>query len=165
MSIAPRILHPNFQDRRHAERWTPDRVRARLEEAAETLKRLPAVGCFPAALRAQWPDVVRTFWEAYGADAPCRPRVRPHPAAISRMDEALPWLRWVDDPGRRMVCFARAAGVGEKRLAEEIAVSRATIGRWRKDAEGLIADRLAAGDHAGEKNTLRMRRRFAILIA
>jgi hypothetical protein len=44
--------------------WTPKMVAAYLEEAADTLRRLPnhRVGGYASA----WPEIVRDYWEAFG---------------------------------------------------------------------------------------------------
>lgn len=121
--------------------WTAVTVRARLEAAAETLRRLPRGG--PSArLCGSWPAIVRGVWDHAQAHPRHRPLLRPDPAAIDAMDEALHWLFWVEDARYRTVCFARAAGVGATRLSAELGCDRKTIARWRAAAESIIAQNL-----------------------
>lgn len=126
-------------------RWTSNNVRLRLQGAAETLKRLPGTGLRPSGPHSAWPDIVRGVWDHAQACARERNVLRPTPEAIDRMDAALGWLLWVEERPKRMVCFARAAGVGATRLATELGCDRKTIGRWRAAAEMRIAEKLNEG--------------------
>ncbi|MEM6490915.1 MAG: DUF6362 family protein [Pseudomonadota bacterium] len=122
--------------------WTAADVRTRLQAAAETLRRLPRVGGRPAGMHSSWPDFVRGVWDHGSDHSPRRPSLQASPRAIDQMDAALQWLRLVDDRAKRVVCFARAAGVGATRLAEEFGCDRKTIARWRAAAETDIAKKL-----------------------
>lgn len=122
--------------------WAPGMVEARLEEAADTLRRLPAVkvqGYFST-----WPPIIRDFWEAFGRhDAEVRlgPAT---PAAIDRMDETLLWLRWLEPDEVRLV-WLRAEGVRWKLICARFGIGRTTAWyRW-STALGKIAVRLNAG--------------------
>ena len=122
--------------------WTPTVVAERLEEAADTLRRLPAVrvqGYFST-----WPAVVRDFWEAFGwHDAEVR-LGPPTPRAIDRMDETLQWLRWLEADETRLV-WLRAEGVRWKLISARFGVGRTTAWyRW----SGALA-KIAAGLNAG----------------
>ncbi len=69
----------------------------RLEEAGRTLLALPNKGCRPADTGSGWPAVVHDFSEAYGyGEVEVRVPV-PSPQAITRMDEALRWVRLIPD--------------------------------------------------------------------
>lgn len=122
--------------------WTSDDVRLRLEAAAETLRRLPRVGGRPAGLHTSWPDFVRGAWDHASDHPPRRASLRASPRAIDQMDAALQWLSLVGDRDKRIVCFARAAGVGATRLAQEFGCDRKTIARWRDAAEMEITHKL-----------------------
>jgi len=123
------------------EDWTPEMVQARLAEAADTLRRLPAVkvqGYFNT-----WPTVIRDFWEAFGwQDAEVR--LGPaSPKAIDRMDETIRWLRWLEPDETRLV-WLRAEGVRWKLISARFGVGRTTAWyRWT-GALGKIAARLNA---------------------
>lgn len=121
--------------------WTPKVVAERVEEAADTLRRLPAVkvqGYFST-----WPEVVRDFWDAYGwHDAEVRPGP-PLPRAIDRMDETLCWLRWLDPDETRLV-WLRAEGVRWKLICARFGVGRTTAWHRWESALAKIAIRLNA---------------------
>ena len=119
-------------------RWTPEVVAERLEEAADTLRRLPAVrvqGYFST-----WPAVVRDFWEAFGwHDAEVR-LGPPAPAAIDRMDETLQWLRWLNPDETRLV-WLRAEGVRWKLISARFGVGRTTAWyRWSGALTKIVAE-------------------------
>lgn len=116
--------------------WTPKLVEIRLEEAADTLGRLPPVkvqGYFST-----WPPVVRDFWEAFGwHDAEVR-LGPPTPKAIDRMDEALQWLRWLEPDETRLV-WLRAEGVRWKPICARFGIGRTTAWHRWNSALGKIA--------------------------
>lgn len=123
--------------------WTPKMVEARLEEAADTLRRLPPVkvqGYFST-----WPPIIRDFWEAFGwhdAEARLGP---PTPAAIDRMDETMLWLRWLEPDELRLV-WLRAEGVRWKVIARRFGIDRSTAWRHWTYALIKIASRLNSAD-------------------
>ena len=107
-------------------RWTAKAVADRLEEAAQTLRRLP-----PVKVRgyvSAWPPTIRNFWEAYGRH---EVEVRPGPPtadAIDRMDECLAWLHLLDADEVRLV-WLRAESVRWKSIAHRFGIDRSTA--WR----------------------------------
>jgi len=113
--------------------WTPKTVEARLEEAAHTLRRLPALkvqGYFST-----WPPIIQDFWEAFGwheAEVRLGP---PSPTAIDRMDETMLWLRWLDPDEVRLV-WLRAEGVRWKIIGHRFGIDRSTA--WRHWTYALI---------------------------
>jgi len=119
--------------------WTPERVEERLSEAADVLKRLPeekVQGFFNV-----WPEVVRDFADMVGATP--RPMRRPPPsaAAISRMEEALTWMRFLAPEDGRLL-WARAEGAPWKAICWRFGVSRATAHRRWQYGLSVIALRL-----------------------
>jgi flavin-binding protein dodecin len=124
------------------EDWTPEMVQARLVEAADTLRRLPAVkvqGYFST-----WPPIVRDFWEAFGWNDVEVRLGPPAPDAIDRMDETLQWLRWLEPDETRLV-WLRAEGVRWKLISARFGIGRTTAWyRW-SGALAKIAARLNAG--------------------
>ncbi|MFO7481293.1 DUF6362 family protein [Oceanibaculum nanhaiense] len=119
--------------------YTPELVKARLAEAADTLRRLPS-----ARIRARltaWPDVVQSASTAYGYEAAQTRPAAPTPEAISRMDETLAWLFWVENEGRRLL-WARAMGVPWRRLEDLDGRSHVTLKRAHDRLLGEIARRL-----------------------
>jgi len=143
-------IRATLQDGRIVEAWTAEAVEARLEEAADTLRRLRMSGVWPAQHRSSWPDVVQDFWEAYGGgdfleyhDEPMRPPP-PSSSAIDRMDEAMTWFAYLDDPLDRRVVWAKAFGAGDRRVAAMIGQSRWTVRRRYKRAINMIVEALNA---------------------
>lgn len=97
--------------------WFHADVERRLVAAASTLRRLPMPKHGrPAGFKSAAIDVVRSTVEAYGyEEARVRPPA-PSPEDITRMDEALSWLLWLDAETRRIV-FARSLGFSWRRVA------------------------------------------------
>ena len=125
--------------------WTPKMVAVYLEEAADTLRRLPnhRVGGYASA----WPEIVRDYWEAFGwHDAEVRP-IPPSPKAIDQMDETLRWLWWLEPDQARLV-WARSTGKPWKVIAYDYGIDRTTA--WRRWTYALvtIAARLNSGGTA-----------------
>jgi len=113
--------------------WTPKLVEARLEEAADTLRRLPKVKV--QGFLSTWPPIIRDFWEAFGwHDVEVRPGP-PAPKAIDRMDESLRWMRWLEPEEVRLV-WLRAEGVRWKAIAHRFGMDRSTA--WRHWTYALI---------------------------
>ena len=122
-------------------KWDGKMVAARLEEAVETIKRLPANGLKPTGYVSSWPPILREFFEAYGWN---KLEVRlgpPSPEAIDRMEEVLEWLRWLEPDQVRLV-WLHAEGVPRKLIMARIGVSRATAWRMWAAALVVIATRL-----------------------
>jgi hypothetical protein len=115
------------------DRWTLKLVEARLEEAADTLRRLPEQRI--RGYVGSWTPVIREFCEAYGwHEVPMR-LGPPQAAAIDRMDEALLWLSWLDRDDVRLV-WSRACGVPWKLITGRLGVGRTTA--WRRWVAALI---------------------------
>ena len=116
-------------------------VAARLEEAARTMDLLPAVN--PGRIRSSWPEIIRDFWESYGWNDLKVRLGPPTPDAISRMDECMEWLRWLERDQMQLV-WAKAVGFQWKQIIRRLGISRATA--WRKWSSALseLAARLNA---------------------
>jgi hypothetical protein len=112
--------------------WTPKRVAARLEEAADAMARLPnerVPGFYD-----MWPGIVG------GSLTGDRPAA-PSPEAIDRMEEVLGWLCWLEPEERRLV-WLRAEGLPWKRITHRLGIGRTTA--WQRWTMALlkIASRL-----------------------
>ncbi|MEO5334165.1 MAG: DUF6362 family protein [Magnetococcus sp. YQC-5] len=95
--------------------WTPKMVRDRINEAAKTLRLLQVTGLRPIGYGSSWPDIVHDPNEAFGWN-PTKVRLGPPtPDAITRMDEALIWLLWLDPEQIRLV-WLHADGVERKKI-------------------------------------------------
>jgi Domain of unknown function (DUF6362) len=130
--------------------WTPKMVAVYVEEAADTLRRLPnrRAGGYVSA----WPEIVRDYWEAFGwHDAEVRP-IPPSPKAVDRMDEALAWLAWLE-PGERQLVWLRAEGLPWKRITHRLGIGRTTA--WHRWTVALlkITTRLNAAAEHNRSNT------------
>lgn len=125
---------------------TPEDVAERFEEAARTLRRLPEADR-PQGYFNTWPPFVRTFWEIMAME-PRPMRVWATPESISRMDEALAWLFWLEADAARLV-WLRADGMRWKPICHRLGVSRATAWRWWATAMILVAERANAEERKG----------------
>jgi hypothetical protein len=107
---------------REIKKWTVTDVADRFEEAAYTLKRLPPVkvqGYFNV-----YPEVIRTSIEIMqGEKLPMR-LGPPSAAAISRMEETLEWIFWLDDEDERRLVWLRAARVPWRPICYRIGCGR-----------------------------------------
>lgn len=110
-----------------ADKWTPELVADRLEEAASTIHRLPSV--VPKGYYSFWPDIVHDAMEAYGWDKTVVRLGPPSAGSISRMDEALAWLLWLD-PDQVKLVWLRATRMPWKLIVRRFACDRTTA--WRK---------------------------------
>ena len=111
------------------EKLTQKTLAARLEEAAETMQRLPATGLKPNGFQSSWPPILQDFWETYGDNKPKLRLGPPEPDAITRMDETLAWLRFLE-PEETRLAWAVASRVNRKVIASQFGVHRTTI--WRE---------------------------------
>jgi hypothetical protein len=113
-------------------------VEERVLEAAEVLRKLPGLrsqGYFSA-----WPDVLRSAREI-ARQEPKPMRVLPSPQAISRMEEAITWSRFLE-PEEAHLMWARADGMPWKHLCHRFGISRPTAHRRWEYALSVIAWRL-----------------------
>jgi len=121
--------------------WDRETVGARVREAWDTLRRVPAHGV--PGFGTHWPDFVRDANEAYGHTAVRVRLARASPQAIDRMNETFGWCRFLE--GRphltKAVWVCCGAGMGPRRAGQILGVHRDTA-RARRD-EGL--DRIVEG--------------------
>jgi hypothetical protein len=119
--------------------WTASMVEERLEEAANTLRRLPPIkvqGYFST-----WPQIVhdsddKRDWEVLAI------RLGPPSAqAIDRLDETLIWYRWLTKTESRLV-WLRANKANWKTICSGGGYSRTVAWRYWAYALAKIAYRL-----------------------
>lgn len=120
--------------------WTTEQVKDRFKEAVSTAHQLPSAhvqGFFNS-----WPMIVRQPWEVMSSQD--RPRLRPLLKAqlVERMDEAMGWLMWLDDPRDRRIVLGYAEDFYRSHIARKVGVSRSTIDRRYKSALQRIANQL-----------------------
>jgi hypothetical protein len=117
---------------------TPQQVASRLEEAANTLLRARL------ADYSTIPDIVRSSMEACGNLASVV-TFGPPPTReeVARMDEAIAWLRWLDQEQVKLV-WLRATLIPWKLIEVRLACDRSTA--WRKWTVAInrISSRLAS---------------------
>jgi hypothetical protein len=114
-------------------------VEQRLEEAARIMRRLPPVrvpGYFNT-----WPAMFAEFSDLVGRRPEPMRMPPPSPSAVSQMEEALGWLRWLEVDDAKLV-WERVSGTPWKPLCCRFAISRATANRRYEYALALIAWRL-----------------------
>jgi len=119
--------------------WTPKQVEDRLTEAADVLERLPTErmqGYFNV-----WPQIVHSFADLFGQTPEPMRRPPPPPAAISRMEEALGWLKFLTPEDARLV-WVRAEGAPWKAICWRFGIARATANRRWQYGLSVIALRL-----------------------
>ena len=91
-------------------KYTVTDVADRFEEAASTLRRLPAVhvqGYFNLM-----PEVIRTSVEIMQMEPEERRMGPPTAEAISRMEEVLDWIFYLEDEDERRLVWLRGVGGG-----------------------------------------------------
>ena len=118
--------------------WTPRLVEGRLAEAASVLERLPA----PRRLDYfnTWPAYFHDFSDLVG-QAPQPMRISPSPAAISRMEETLGWLVWLEPEDAKLV-WMRAERARWRAICLRFGIARATAHRRWQYALCVIVWRL-----------------------
>jgi len=114
-------------------------VKARIEEAAETLKRLPRQGM--SQKMTTWPDVVISTFEMRGWGNEKARLGPPSAKAITRMDECLEWLMPLNGTNRRLV-WARACKIPWRRLEDADGRSAVTLRKHHQYALEAMANRL-----------------------
>jgi hypothetical protein len=107
-------------------------------EAAAVLKRLP--GPRVRGYFSTWPDILRSAREIADGD-PKPMKVLPSPQAITRMEEAMTWNRFLE-PEEAHLMWARAEGTPWKHLCYRFGISRTTAHRRWDYALSVIAWRL-----------------------
>ncbi|MBF0461287.1 MAG: hypothetical protein HQL87_07825 [Magnetococcales bacterium] len=106
-----------------------------MEEAARTLRALRVSGMKPKGLGNKWPDVVHKFEEAFGYGETEMRAPPPTPDAITRMDEALNWLFWLE-PDQAQLVWLHAEGVPRKMLMAKLGVCRTKV--WSLWAAAIL---------------------------
>lgn len=119
--------------------WTPTLVEERLVEAASVMKRLPNVrvpGYFNT-----WPKMLVEFADLVQQE-PARLRLPPPaPDAITRMEEALGWLTWLNPIDRKIV-WLRASGERWKTICWKVGLGRTAANQHWLYALCVLAWRL-----------------------
>ncbi len=120
--------------------WTVTMVEERFVDAADTMKRLPDVHV-PGHFNT-WPKMLYEFSDLVGQEPPGFTRVRPTAGAISRMEETLDWLKWLE-PADRKIVWRRALGEPWKQVCFKAGLKRAAAHEHWVYALCIIAARLS----------------------
>ena len=107
---------------REPRKYTVTDVADRFEQAAQTLHRLPRVGVqgyFNAM-----PEVIRTAAEILQEEKLPMRLGPPSAEAISKMEEVLEWVWWLDDEDERRLVWLRAERVVWKRICWRLGCGR-----------------------------------------
>jgi len=121
--------------------WTVTDIADRFEEAAQTLKRMPPVKV--QGYSNAWPEIVRTVMEQLQADRLPMRLGPPTPDAISRMEETINWVFWLEEDECRLV-WLRAEGVLWKQICWRLGCGRTKAWQMWTVALLKIATRLNA---------------------
>ena len=108
-------------------KFTAVDVAGRMDEAVRTLRRLPKVkvtGYFNS-----WPDHTRSIAEQLQAAKVPMKMGPPTADAITRMEECLDWMVWLDDETERLLVWMRAENVAWKLICRKVGFSRTKA--WR----------------------------------
>ena len=134
-------------------KWTPSLVEDRFIEAADVMKRLPNVRV-PGHFNT-WPAMMAEFSDLIGREPGRLRRGPPAPDAISRMDETLGWLRWLEPVDAKIV-WLRASGQRWKEICWKVGLARAAANEHWLYALCVMAHRL----NGSTRTTSSSRRRF-----
>lgn len=134
--------------------WTREMVEDRVIEAAYVLRHTP--GPRLGGFFSTWPEIFCTFGDLVGQEPQPMRRPRPSPAAITRMEEAITWNRFLERDDAALM-WARADGAPWKAICWRFGISRATAHRRWEYALSVIAWRLN-----GRQPHLRRGRRFVV---
>ena len=123
--------------------WNETRVEERINEAVDTLKRVPA----PSMRRqlTSWPDYIHDAHEAYGYTGFRPSRTPAAPDAITRLDETLGWLRWLPREAQHIL-WSRASGLSWRRIAGFAGKAPNTCRAWYLAAIHYITTRLNSAE-------------------
>ena len=119
--------------------WCTDTVAVRLEEAANTGRRLPPVRV--QGYYTVWPVFVRQEWETLAADEKVYRPFPPSPKDIDRMLEVMRWVQWLEVEQRHLV-WMRAKRYGWREIGIRFACCTKTAQRHWQKALQTLADHL-----------------------
>src|SRR6185503_9087301 len=105
----------------------------------DVMKRLPNVRV-PGHFNT-WPAMMAEFSDLVGREPERLRRGPPAPDAISRMDEALQWLQWLD-PTERKIVWLRVSGERWKDICWRVGLARTAANQRWLYALSIIAFKL-----------------------
>jgi len=120
--------------------WTKEMVAERFEACVNTLRKLPSDG--PRGYVSAWPDIVYTPREI-ARQEPKPIRLAALPEEITRMEETLGWISWVNQAERKLI-WLRAYRVPWRAIARETGFPKTSAQRYWEVALSKIARKLEA---------------------
>ncbi len=145
--------------------YTAEYVESWLEEAGGTIMMMDARGCFPAGHRSFWPDILREFSDLVGVHPePELPRLRPTAAQITRAEEALQWLLYIQNIRNRRIVAARMLVRPEtgrhvfswRKLGEKFRASHDAAQRWYRDGLLEIASAISCRSELASRRSTKL---------
>ena len=120
-----------------------------IKRAVRTLRKLP-----PVTVKSRfcnWPEIVRSFYEAYGYTEATMPKVVPTARQLSELDQVIGWLAWLSRYGDEYpkIIWARAENYSLRRISRQVGLNKDTC--KERFLEGLIALHHAINQHAVNK--------------
>ena len=122
------------------EKWTTTTVVKRFEECVSTLRKLP--GAHRLNYINYWPDIIYSEREL-AHQAPTPIKLWATPEQITRMDETLSWLGWVNQVERRLI-WLRAEGARWREMARRTGFPKTSAQRYYQGGLLKIAQQLSA---------------------
>ena len=129
--------------------WTPSLVEEWLVEAADVLKRMPAVRV--QGYYTLWPQFAHEFADIIGQEPPRLKRPYPAPDAITRMEETISWTIGLDPVDAKIV-WLRASGERWKSICHQVGLARAAAHEHWVYALCVIAWRLNGRKIPGKRS-------------
>jgi hypothetical protein len=119
--------------------WTTSLVEERFIEAADVMRRLPDTRV-PGHFNT-WPTMLVEFADRVGQEPPRLRLPPPAPNAISRMEETLGWLHWLEPIDAKIV-WLRATGERWKAVCWKVGLARSAAHQHWQYALSVIVLRL-----------------------
>jgi len=110
----------------------------RFEESVSTLRKLP--GARRLGTISYWPDIIYNEREL-ARQAPTPIKLWATPEQITRMDETLSWLKWINQRQRRLI-WLRAEGARWREIACRTGFPKTSAQRYWQRALFVISRRL-----------------------
>ena len=121
--------------------WDRNLVKAELETALDTLRRVPEGETWLRQPLTSWPAIIRTWWERQAMEPAGVTLARPTAAALDRAHQAIGWLFWLG-PRERKIVSGRCGGASWRRVCAEVRLGRTRATFFFDRALDRIAYRL-----------------------
>ena len=117
-----------------------------IERAVKTIRMLPRVAVKERFCN--WPEIIRSFYDAYGYNDPDPPKIRPTARQITEMDEVIKWLAWLSNYGKEYprIIWARAEKCPWKPIMKSTGLSENTCRERFRIALFALQHAVATGE-------------------